>query len=249
MCGAGPQPLSQCRSSPAMMVDRVIMVDGLFLVDGQATVALCPPSSHTCCTPLPGWQGQRCGPGLAPSLQHKQLLVSTWDLGSLAWYHFNLVFHDLAMLPTYYTATPQTIDTTRIEIWVFFSFFFWSWNNVTPWFFRAKEFVKHRQHCSIRKQFWLIQLPYLDTTELKCCLIEPDPTCWCPCPSRRGGSHRGCSARTRGQTGDLSGSGALEPWAAKWRSAKRKQLHWEGKQLQGGAKLWKLRGETLKCTN
>ena len=132
-------------------------------------------------------------------------------------------------------------------IWVFFSF--WSWNNVTPWFFRAKEFVKHRQHCSIRKQFWLIQLPYLDTTELKCCLIEPDPTCWCPCPSRRGGSRRGCSARTRGRTGDLSGSGALEPWAAKWRSAKRKRLHWEGKQLQGGAKLWKLRGETLKCRN
>ena len=95
MCGAGPRPLSRCKSSPArivdgvamvdgqamvyglFMVDRVAMVDGLFLVDGQATVASCPPSSHTYCTPPPGWQGQRCGPGLAPSLQRKQLLVST----------------------------------------------------------------------------------------------------------------------------------------------------------------------------
>ena len=150
------------------------------------------------------------------------------------------------MLPAHYCYPPNYRPHPKC-IWVFFSF--WSWNNVTPWFFRAKEFVKDRQHCSIRKQFWLIQLPYLDTTELKCCLIKPDPTCWCPCPSRRGGSHRGCSARTRGRTGDLSGSEALEPWAAKWRSAKRKRLHWEGKQLQGGAKLWKLRGETLKCTN
>ena len=94
------------------MVDGVATVDGLVLVDGQVSNSCLMPtfqphllyaSSRLART------GVWAGFGSQPTAQTAPGL-------NLRFGFFGLVFHDLAMLPTHYTATPQNIDPTRIAI-------------------------------------------------------------------------------------------------------------------------------------